>query len=70
MRHILGFLNQSEWIQSLNIGNIMQITPLQLEDFVAIRRNEQELDRFAFLETVSFLTVGYFCVSTEIRFII
>ena len=28
MRHILGFLNQSEWIQSLNIGNIMQITPL------------------------------------------
>ena len=40
MRHILGFLNQSEWIQSLNIGNIMQITPLQLEDFVAIRRNE------------------------------
>ena len=23
MRHILGFLNQSEWILSLNIGNIM-----------------------------------------------
>ena len=28
------------------------------------------MDRFAFLETVSFLCVGYFCVSTEIRFII
>lgn len=70
MRHILGFLNQSEWILSLNIGNIMQITPIQLEDLVALRRNEQELDRFAFLETVSFLCVGYFCVSTEIRFII
>jgi len=70
MRHVLGFLNQSEWILSLNIGNIMQITPVQLEDLVALRRNEQELDRFAFLETVSFLCVGYFCVSTEIRFII
>ena len=23
MRHILGFLNQSEWVQTLNIGNIM-----------------------------------------------
>ena len=23
MRHILGFLNQSEWVTSLNIGNIM-----------------------------------------------
>jgi hypothetical protein len=23
MRHILGFLNQTEWIGNLNIGNIM-----------------------------------------------
>jgi hypothetical protein len=23
LRHILGFLNQTEWIQNLNIGNIM-----------------------------------------------
>ena len=28
LRHILGFLNQTEWIQNLNIGNIMQISPL------------------------------------------
>lgn len=35
-----------------------------------MRRNEQELDRYAFLETISFLIVGYFCISTEIRFII
>jgi hypothetical protein len=40
MRHILGFLNQSEWIATLNIGNIMQISPVQLEDLLAIRRNE------------------------------
>jgi hypothetical protein len=30
MRSILGFLNQTEWIYSLNIGNIMQIAPLSL----------------------------------------
>jgi len=30
LRHILGFLNQTEWIQNLNIGNIMQIAPLKL----------------------------------------
>ena len=23
MRHILGFLNQTEWVNALNIGNIM-----------------------------------------------
>ena len=30
MKNILGYLNQSEWIYSLNIGNIMQISPLTL----------------------------------------
>jgi hypothetical protein len=34
------------------------------------RTNESELSRDSFLETVSFIIVGYFCVSTEIRFII
>jgi hypothetical protein len=28
MRHILGFLNQSEWVNTLNIGNIMQLAPI------------------------------------------
>jgi len=32
--------------------------------------NETELSRDSFLETVSFIIVGYFCASTEIRFII
>lgn len=40
MRHILGFLNQSEWIQNLNIGNIMQISVIEAEDFLAWHRNE------------------------------
>lgn len=40
MRHILGFLNQSEWVNSLNIGNIMQITPIQRDDLTMHRRNE------------------------------
>jgi hypothetical protein len=70
MRHILGFLNQSEWVNALNIGNIMQITPIQRDDLTMHRRNEQEVSRDAFLETVSFYIVGYFCISTEIRFII
>jgi hypothetical protein len=28
LRYVLGFLNQSEVVSSLNIGNIMQIQPL------------------------------------------
>ena len=30
MKNILGYLNQNEWIYSLNIGNIMQVSPLTL----------------------------------------
>lgn len=70
LRHILGFLNQTEWIQNLNIGNIMQIAALKAEDMTQVRRNEEALTRDSFLDLISFLIVGYFCASTEIRFII
>ena len=32
MKVLLGYLNQSEWLYLLNIGNIMQITPLTIHD--------------------------------------
>jgi len=48
----------------------MQIAPLKLEDLLQIRSNEEALSRDTFLEVISFLIVGYFCASTEIRFII
>lgn len=35
MKNILGYLNQNEWLYSLNIGNIMQIAPLTLQDFMS-----------------------------------
>ena len=34
MRSVLGFLNQNEWIYNLNIGNIMQIQPLAMKEFL------------------------------------
>lgn len=33
-------------------------------------RNEMELSRDAFLEKISLLAISYFCISTEIRFIV
>ena len=36
MRAVLGYLNQSEWISNINIGNIMQINPFQIDDFMSI----------------------------------
>lgn len=48
----------------------MQIAPLKQEEMTALRRNEEMLSRESFLDIISFLIVGYFCASTEIRFII
>lgn len=50
MRTVLGFLNQNEWIMNLNIGNIMQIQPIRMKDFLQTYRNEQQLSRESFLE--------------------
>jgi hypothetical protein len=48
----------------------MQISVIEAEDFLAWHRNEQEVDRVSFLQTISHLVVSYFCLSTEIRFLI
>lgn len=54
MKNLLGYLNQSEWIYSLNIGNIMQISPLTLQDFMSSSALEMELSREYVLEKVNF----------------
>lgn len=70
MRVLLGYLNQSEWMYLLNIGNIMQITPLTIHDLHSTASIEVELARDSIIEKISFLAVSYFCVSTELRFLV
>lgn len=55
MKNLLGYLNQSEWIYSLNIGNIMQIAPLTLQDFMSSSSLQMELSREFVLEKVIYL---------------
>ena len=70
MRIVLGYLNQLELIWNLNIGNLMQIVPVKIEDLLSIPRNETEFNREKFIEKIALLWVAYFWISTEIRFII
>ena len=70
MRSVLGFLNQNEWIYNLNIGNIMQIQPLSMKEFLQEVNDEIELSRDSFLGKLSILIVTYFCMSTEMRFLL
>lgn len=70
MKNILGYLNQGENLQSLSIGNIMQLQAFKLKDLVEEGKNELELTRESFIMKVSHMAVSYFCYSTEIRFIL
>ena len=54
MKVLLGYLNQSEWLYLLNIGNIMQITPMTVHDLYTNTSFEVELTRDSILEKVSF----------------
>ncbi len=77
MRSLLGYLNQNEWIYSINIGNIMQINLLSLAEVYSqnpngegLNSNDAEMLRDHILEKLSLLIVSYFCVSTEYRFLV
>ncbi len=70
MKNILGYLNQGENLQTLSIGNIMQLQPFKLKDLIEEGKNELELTRESFILKISHMAVSYFCYSTEIRFIL
>jgi hypothetical protein len=69
MKNILGFLNQAEWTTKLSIGSIMQLKPLKIKYLIEEGKNELELARESFISKTSNLAIGYFCYSTEIRFV-
>ena len=60
MKAVLGYLNQGEWLYLLNIGNIMQITPLTVHDLYTHSSFEVELTRDSILEKVRNLSLYIF----------
>ena len=70
IRHIFGSsITEDDWILLLNIGNIMYLSALNFEDLDLDSDPKYELLRDAILETVVMLTVAYFCIATELRFL-
>jgi hypothetical protein len=60
---------QDDWIFNLNIGNVMHLLPMSLEELNLHIDNSHELSRDAMLEKIILLSVSYFCVGTELRFL-
>ena len=69
LRNILGVKKADDWVNFLNIGNIMYLSAINSEDLDLDSEPNFELLRDAVVEKVVMLTVSYFCLATEIRFL-
>lgn len=69
MRNMFGFLNLNDWAANLNIGNIMVVGALTLQDVLSKASKDVELSREAIVEKISLVATSYFCIATEKRFI-
>ena len=70
IRQIFGnSVEKEDWIQMINIGNIMYLSPLNYDELELDSEPKYELLRDAILEKIIMLTVSYFCVANELRFL-
>ena len=68
IRNVFGAeIKNDDWINLLNIGNIMYLSPLNEEDLDLESDPKYELLRDAILEKVVMLTVSYFCIAMEMK---
>jgi hypothetical protein len=63
------FLDKDDWIKNLNIDTIINLSPLNYEDLDLDSEPKYEILRDSLLEKVIMLTVSYFCLSNELRFL-
>jgi hypothetical protein len=69
VKTLLGVKDKDDWIFNLNIGNVMHLIPIDIQEMNLHLDNSHELSRDALFEKIIMLAVGYFCVGTEIRFL-
>ena len=74
VRSSLGLVKQDEdWIFSINIGNVMSMAPLSVEELSSNNgvksETYHEVARDSMLEKIILIIIAYFCIATEMRFI-
>ena len=68
IRNVFGDeIKNDDWINLLNIGNIMYLSPLNEEDLALESDPKYELLRDSILEKVVMLTVSYFSIAMEMK---
>ncbi|CAD8105326.1 unnamed protein product [Paramecium sonneborni] len=68
-RSLLGIQNLADWIKNFNIGSIMHMAPQIYEEFTQFGEIIYELAKRQLLEKVIYLSISYFTIATELRFV-
>ena len=66
---MLGLRHSEDWIFNLNIGNVMHLSLMGAEELNATLESTHELGKDSMLEKIVLISVTYFCISTEMRFL-
>ena len=69
MRSALGVQKHNDWIFSYNIGDMMIIQPMSMNDFKCSSTVLSEIGRDQMLEKILMAAISHFCIATEIRLI-
>jgi hypothetical protein len=69
VRNVLGLRHSDDWIFNLNIGNVMHLSLMGAEELNAKLETTHELCKDSMLEKIVLVSVSYFCIGTEMRFL-
>ena len=60
---------KDNWVYNLNIGNVMHLIPLALENLTITPQIAHEICKDAIYEKIIMTAIGYFSIATECRFL-
>ena len=69
VRNILGVQHCEDWIFNLNIGNVMHLSSMSIDELNYPTDLTHELNKDAMLEKIILVCTSYFCLGTEYRFL-
>ena len=67
-RNTLGLKPIEDWIYNISISNIMNISPLKLQDLAISSEIAHEISKDALYEKVIMIVIAYFSIAVEYRF--
>lgn len=69
-RNVLGVRHIEDWINSLEIGHVMQLNPMTAQELTQNISKYHEFQKDPMLEKLVLLTVAFFSVGTELRLVV